>query len=364
MSNSLYIVPEEVHARVVRAAFLQRGFSDAEADSMGRICGAASRHGIQSHNAIKALHLDDLFGSKQGGCVPGVSIEVIDSRFRASSVWNANLKCGPAVAFQAMDECIRMADEFGTGMVAVDNAFHYLWGGGYVLEAAQRGYIAYTGCTAMLAEVVPFGGKSPTLGTNPHSWAFPTTEAVGFPILVDWATSVVAMGKVQQVRRGGGKMPMECGVDADGRPTNDPAEIVALLPFGEHKGYGLSLIDELMAGHIGGSLPTLRGRYQGDGRKRSTCFFFQVIHPEAIAGRDFDSGRSVAENTKAIVADILGHGNDNCLLPGQIEARAAAGCERAGGLLFSETEIDSFNEIARECGGEGWNKRELKLCEK
>ena len=84
-----------------------------------------------------------------------------------------------------METCLRLADRFGIGQVSVDNAFHYLWGGGYVLAAARRGYIAYTSCTAGMAEVVPFQGVAPTLGTNPHSWAFPTQDLVGFPVLVD-----------------------------------------------------------------------------------------------------------------------------------------------------------------------------------
>ena len=112
-----------------------------------------------------------------------------------------------AVAFEAMDACMKMADEFGTGIVTVDNAFHYLWGGGYVIDAAEKGYIAYTACTAALAEVVPFGGKSATLGTNPHCWEFPTQDAIGYPICVDWATSTVAMGRVQQFLREGRQLP-------------------------------------------------------------------------------------------------------------------------------------------------------------
>ena len=42
-------------------------------------------------------------------------------------------------------------------------------------------------------------GKYPTLGTNPHSWGFPTSDAVGFPIVIDWATSVIAMGRVRPI---------------------------------------------------------------------------------------------------------------------------------------------------------------------
>ena len=253
-----------------------------------------------------------------------------------------------------MDQAMRLADEFGVGTVSVDNAFHYLWGGGYVMDAAKRGYIAYTNCTAALAEVVPFGGKFPTLGTNPHSWGFPTTDAVGFPIVIDWATSVVAMGRVQQLKREGKPLPPLAAVDKDGNPTTDANAAVSLLPFGAHKGYGLSLINELVGGFIGGSLPTLRNRWVEDGDKHTCTFFFQVIHPEALSAGVFAKGRSQSENVKAVIADVLGHGNERCLLPGQVEADFARKTAAAGGLLFSAAEIQAFDELARECGHPGW----------
>ncbi len=359
-----YIVKLDQHKNLVSAAFRSRGYTPEEASDWSRICSDASWHGIQSHNAIKAMHLDTLFGSKRGGCKPGAQIEVIDSRFKATEVWNANSKCGPSVAYQAIDRCIELADKYGTGTVSVDNAFHYLWGGGYVLEAARRGYIGYTACTAMLAEVVPYNGRAPTLGTNPHSWSFPTTKSIGFPILIDWATSIVAMGKVQAVKREGGRMPMKCGVDAKGIPTDDPSSIVALLPFGQHKGYGMSLLDELLAGFIGGPIPTQRGRFCGDTRKRSTCFFFQVTHPDAIAGNHFEKGRTTTQNITNIIEDVLGHGNENCMLPGQLEAEAARQSSEAGGLLFTENEIESFNNIASESEIENLKLSELEICEK
>jgi L-2-hydroxycarboxylate dehydrogenase (NAD+) len=245
---------------------------------------------------------------------------------------------------------MRLADKHGTGTVSVDNAFHYLWGGGYVMEAAKKGYIAYTNCTAALAEVVPFRGVFPTLGTNPHSWGFPTSDAVGFPIVIDWATSVIAMGRVQQLKREGKPLPPNAAVDKDGKPTTDPDKAVSLIPFGDHKGYGLSLINEIVAGFIGGSLPTLRCRAPVAGEKQTCGFFFQVIHPEALSGGAFAGGRSQQANVKAVLADILGHGNEQCMLPGQVEAQAAARSDAAGGLLFSRAEVESLNEIAVEAG--------------
>jgi L-2-hydroxycarboxylate dehydrogenase (NAD+) len=354
MSEQFYIVPEDLHNKLVELAYKHRGFDADEASAASRFSVYASRHGIRTHNAIKALHLDHLFGSGSEGCKPAAKLEKLDCRFAAAEIWNANRKLGQAVAYEAIETCIELADKYGVGMVSVDNAFHYLWGGGYVMDAAKRGYIAYTNCTAALAEVVPFKGKFPTLGTNPHSWGFPTTDAIGYPIVIDWATSVVAMGRVQQLAREGAPLPPDAAVDQDGRPTTDASKAKYLIPFGAHKGYGLSLINELVGGFIGGSLPTIRSRWADDGDKHAPCFYFQVVHPDAMNAGAFAKGRNQAQNVKAVIDDVLGHGNENCLLPGQMEAEFANRCNKNGGLLFTANEITAFNEIATECGAEVW----------
>lgn len=347
-----FVMPAEMHNGIVAAAYRHRGYTADEADAAARFSEITARHGIKTHNAIKALHLDEHFGSKAGGCKPGATIEKLPSKYKAVARWNANRKLGQATALAAMDECMKLADEFGVGVVTVDNAFHYLWGGGYVIEAARRGYIAYTCCTAALAEVVPFGGRFPTLGTNPHSWGFPTQDAIGFPICIDWATSVVAMGRVQQFVRENKPLKPGWAVDADGNPTTDASKAKSLFPFGEHKGYGLALIDELMAAYSGGSTPTLRNRWsQGPQDEKRTCvFYFQCIRADALDCGDFAQGRSQRENVKQVLADIKGHGNEQSIFPGELEARAYAESQKAGGLIFTAAEVDAFDALAKEAG--------------
>jgi len=362
MSDTYYVVPQEKHNALVTKAYLSRGYNAEEAAAGARFCTSAAYYGIRTHNAIKALHLDDLFGSKVGRWVPGAKIEKLRTRFVASEMWNAHFKLGQAVAYEAMETCMRLADRFGVGIVSVDNATHYLWGGGYVMDAALKGYIAYTNCTSATSEVVPFGGKTPTMGTNPHSWGFPTQDAIGYPIVIDWATSTVAMGRVQQLKREGKMLSPGCAVDAQGKETQDPNQAVALLPFGAHKGYGMGLIDELFAGLIGGSLPQIRGTSLGESHeKRGSTFFFQVIHPEALRGNDYVKGRSQMENVKAVIEDILGHGNEGCLLPGQPEARNGEVSRKQGGLLFTKAELEEFHHIADQCLEPRWNLAEFKI---
>ena len=159
------------------------------------------------------------------------------------------------------------------------------------------------------------------------------------------------MGRVQALKREGKKLPPGAAVDSNGQPTTDPNEVAALLPFGGHKGYGMCLLNEIFGGLIGGSIPTIRGRGNADQTEKTTMvFYFHVIHPDAISSRHFAKGHTQMQNLKAVLDDILGHGNDNALLPGQIEAKARRASDAAGGLHFTPAEIAEFNEIARELG--------------
>ena len=361
MPDTYFIVPEPQHNALVEAAYRHRGFLADEAKEGALVCAEASRHGIRTHNGIKALHLDHAFGSGSQGCVPGAQIVEKPSKFEATRIWDANRKLGQSTAVRAMNEAMRLADQYGVGTVSVDNAFHYLWGGGYVMDAAKKGYISYTNCTAALAEVVPFGGKFPTLGTNPHSWGFPTTDAVGYPIVIDWATSVVAMGRVQQFVREGKALPPDAAVDENGVMTTDAKQAKYLMPFGAHKGYSLALLNEIVGGFIGGSLPTIRNRWDKTAGDKGTCtFFFQVIHPDAINAGAFAKGRNQQQNVKAVIDDILGHGNEKCMLPGQLEATCAKHTASAGGLLFTQAEIEAFNELAIEAKQPFWQSGAFK----
>jgi len=112
---------------------------------------------------------------KRGVQTFGFTIIKKESRFGASQVWDCQYKLGQATAYEAMDACIELADKYGIGQISVDHAFHYLWGGGYVMEAAKKGYIAYTNCTAcnyrsgsLHGEQSDFGYESPFLGLSHH----------------------------------------------------------------------------------------------------------------------------------------------------------------------------------------------------
>jgi L-2-hydroxycarboxylate dehydrogenase (NAD+) len=164
------------------------------------------------------------------------------------------------------------------------------------------------------------------------------------------------MGRVQQLAREGKPLPPGAAVDEDGQPTTDPHRARWLLFFGQHKGYGLALVNELLAAYTGSGIPSVRGkpREGPPGEKHTPHFFFQCIHPEALNCGQFPAGRDQTANVKAVLEDIRGHGNDRVLFPGQLEAQAAARTAQYGGLLFTRAEIEAFNDIARDCGQPVW----------
>ena len=104
--SEFQVVPTKQHDDLVAAAYQARGYTAEESSVAASVCQEAARHGIRTHNALKALHLDHLFGSATGGCVPGAEIEVVNDCFKASEVWNAHKKLGQAVAVAAIDRCI------------------------------------------------------------------------------------------------------------------------------------------------------------------------------------------------------------------------------------------------------------------
>src|SRR5215510_3258255 len=116
MPENYFVVPESLHNQLIEQAYRHRSYTAEEAKDGARFCALASTHGIRTHNGIKAIHLDDHFGSKVGGCTPGANLEKLPTKFKAVQKWNANKKLGQSVAFAAMDTCMKLADEFGTGI--------------------------------------------------------------------------------------------------------------------------------------------------------------------------------------------------------------------------------------------------------
>ena len=159
---------------------------------------------------------------------------------------------GYAAAEIAMREAIAMAREHGIGAVGVRNSNFFGAGAYYVSMAAEAGMIGLA-LSNSFPKVAAHGGVKPVLGTNP--FAFGAPRANGDHLLFDMATSALAGSTVREHIAAGKPLPEGLAIDGDGKSITDPAKVNdgALLPFGGAKGFGLSLLVEMLAGVITGS---------------------------------------------------------------------------------------------------------------
>ena len=124
--------------------------------------------------------------------------------------------------------------------------------GEYVERIAAAGQIGLAFCNSGPV-VAPSGGRRPTFGTNPFAWSAPRAGAP--PLVLDFSTAAVAEGKVRLSLARGQQVAPGILIDAAGQPTVEPAELYAggaLLPFGGHKGSGMSLMIEVVGGLLSG----------------------------------------------------------------------------------------------------------------
>lgn len=166
---------------------------------------------------------------------------------------------GQALGHAAMDRAIARAREHGVCVLGLRRAHHLGRIGHWAEQAVAAGFAAIHFTNVLSRPLVaPQGGAEARFSTNPFTVGLPGPD--GEAILLDVATSAIAMGKVRVAFNRGVDVPVGSLIDADGRPTRDPAAMFApadgrpgaLLPAAAHKGYALSVVCELLAGALTG----------------------------------------------------------------------------------------------------------------
>lgn len=191
---------------------------------------------------------------------------LVASSTGATAQVDGMLGWGQPAAYLATDTVIALAREYGIGTVVMLRSNHIGRVGAYVERIAAANMVGIAFCNAS-ALVAPFGSSQRVMGTNPFAWAAPGGPGRP-PLVLDFATAIVAEGKLRMVRSKGELLEPGLIVDANGAPSINPDDFYnggALQAFGLHKGSGLSVMVELMArglAHVDHSLPGVEG-YNG-----------------------------------------------------------------------------------------------------
>jgi uncharacterized oxidoreductase len=163
---------------------------------------------------------------------------------------------GQVIGREAMALGIERARKHGACVVTLANSHHLGRIGHFAEMAVADGFVSIHFANVMsLPRVAPYGGTDARFGTNPCCIGVPLADEP--PLLLDFATSAVAQGKLRVAHNKGERLPLGRLIDDRGNPTTDPRYAVippfgAMLPFGEHKGYGLAVACELLGGALTG----------------------------------------------------------------------------------------------------------------
>jgi LDH2 family malate/lactate/ureidoglycolate dehydrogenase len=232
---------------------------------------------------------------------------------------------GQWVSVVAVEMAIRKAQEHGIGVASARRSNHFGAAGHYAWLAARRGLIGI--CTTNGPVVLaPTGGVTATFGNNPLAVGIPAGERA--PVLLDATMSVAPRGKISLALSEG--RPLEPGwiLDRLGRPSTDLSDLAAGLgvPIGGHKGYGLALVMETLAGVLSGSgfcLDHRRELLRQNAGPPDTGHFFLVIDPALLMPADIFAER-VDRMIEQVKSGEQAAGTAEILLPGEAELRARA----------------------------------------
>jgi len=155
---------------------------------------------------------------------------------------------------RGLPAAVRAAKECGVASLAVGHAHTCTSLGYFTEQIARQGLIGF-GLTNASPIVAPPGGKTRVIGTNPIAFSVPDSEG-GIAMQFDQSTTTVALGKITMAKAAGESIPKGWAVDADGRPTTDPAAALggSLVSMGGYKGWGFGLMAELLAAGMTGGV--------------------------------------------------------------------------------------------------------------
>jgi Malate/L-lactate dehydrogenases len=234
--------------------FAAMGTPEADARLVAALLVRANLRGHDSHGAIR---IPQYAGSIKTGHVNPKSPITVLADTPVIARLDGGRGFGQVVAKRGIEMGIAKAKAAGLSAVTLANTTHVGRLADYAEMAAAEGLVGMLWVNAVFGlNVAPWGGAARRLGTNPHAVAVPGDG--GPAMVLDFATSVVAEGKMRVKKNRKQQAPPGWFIDAEGKPGTDPELFYgtppgSLLTAGEHKGYGLSLAVEILGGILSGT---------------------------------------------------------------------------------------------------------------
>jgi LDH2 family malate/lactate/ureidoglycolate dehydrogenase len=326
--------------KLIASIFKAAGAPCDVAEHVAHSLVESNLRGHDSHGLIRILQYME---SVEKGAILPAARPSIAKETPTTAVVDGAWSFGQIAAEYATTIAIEKARSNHVAAVSITRLNHIGRLGEYTELAARHGMFAFmTGAVQRDGPVAPYGAASGILGTNPIAFSFPAER--DNPVVVDMATSVAAEGKLRVARAKGQRVEPGTIIDKDGNPTTDPNDFYdggALLTFGGHKGYSLSMVAEMI------------GRYTAGGEKAqakdiSFGAFLTVVNLEAFRPVE-EFQRAVAARASEIKGVKLSEGFSEILLPGEPESRTKS-TRLVEGIPVPEDTVARIAEVAGKLG--------------
>jgi len=301
----------EMH-NTIKSAFLLAGMPEEKADVCARIHTETSRDGIYSHGLNRVERFVEYLNKNWVDANGDPSLEL---SLGAMEIFNGNLGPGILNSLFAMNRAIELAAEHGYGIVSMKNSTHWMRGGTYGWQAAERGFAAI--CWTNTESCMPaWGSKSECIGNNPFIMAVPRDEG---PLVLDMAMSQYSYGKLQVTRLKNQKLPYPGGYDKEGNLTDLPGDIEEtrrLLPTGYWKGSGFAIMLDLFSALLSGGLTTAGVDKAGKGNCGRNSQVFIAFDPLRLNAPGFLE-QAINETIEQLKSSVPANKGGNILYPGE-----------------------------------------------
>lgn len=251
---------------------------------------------------------------------------------------------GQIGARAGVESVIELAADSGVGIVCVKNTGHFGAGSYWVELIAKQNMIGLATSTEPAGTVTPFGGIEPMMSNNPVAWSAPVAD--GEPFILDFATGIVADGKIRIASSEGNMIPTGWGLNSDGQTENNPGQVSGILSFGEAKGFGIGIITEILAGLLTADFTSTLVKDSAHNTGATTGQFFLAISVAKMTdletfSKNLDKHLSMLKNSQPAI------GSNGVTIPGQ---RAAAKRKHAlvNGISLPQSVQSSLEKLAEQ----------------
>jgi uncharacterized oxidoreductase len=332
--------------RFTSAIFAAVGCREHEAERIAHYLVEANLAGHDSHGVIRVPFYVDW--AKVGKVVPNQHLKIVLEN-EVIAVVDGQYGFGQVLGEEAMQLGIAKAKKHGVSVIALRNAGHLGQIGAWPLLVARAGLTSlhWVNTSGAGILVAPFGGINRRLSANPIAAGVPVRD--GEPIILDMSACTIAEGKIKVALNKGIQVPPNCIIDSKGEPTTDPKVFYAsppgaILSIAGHKGYGLGIIAEVLAGALTGG-----GCSNPENAGRLANGMLSIILDQRVFQAEDAFTAEIARFITWVKSAQTTAPNGDILMPGEPEARNRVQRLRDG-IELDETTWGQLTAVGNSLG--------------